>query len=126
MVAAPLATDKASRVRTMYATNVPVFGAHWANPNGTKGAPVAGDNQNPALFTYNDLMASTEHLDAYWFNYPTLQAGETIVGVYVDVNARYDAGTSSDVMRMKVDCVGNDGVYRSVARDASLVADSFR
>ncbi|MBK6734040.1 MAG: hypothetical protein IPG61_08095 [bacterium] len=115
----PVAADKAGRVLTMYATQMYRPDGHWANANGALGAPVANDNQNANLFAYNDVMGSTYLLRAEWFNVPALLPREVITGVYVDVNARYDAGTSANAMRLSADYIGTDGLYHRVARDAT-------
>jgi hypothetical protein len=112
----PVIADKAGRVLTMYAGSCWRVLAQWQNVNGALGAPGPNDNQNQNAFAYNDVMNSTDQLWARAFNPPAFLPGERITGVYVDVNARYDAGTSADTIRLFVDYPVN-GSYNTVARD---------
>lgn len=116
-VASPEEPGDSGRTLTMYVTDCLQYGTHWQNLRGLRGAPGPNDNQNVNAFAYNDVMSSAQRLWAYWFNYPTLQPGERITEVYVDVNARYDAGTSANTVRMYVGYFDAAGAYHEVARD---------
>lgn len=125
----PAVADKAGRVLTMYARDCWRLYADWQNVSGAVGQPGPNDNQNQNVFAYDEVMGSSDRLWSRGYRGFTLLPGERITGVYVDVNARYDSGTSANVVRLFVNYPLN-GTYPTVSRDAgwsqSSTDDAFR
>lgn len=73
----------------------------WFNESYAAGAPEA-DCQNASNYSTNDVTASADYLEVIAWNTLTLAANEIITQVQVDVDGRYDMGTSGDRFGMRV------------------------
>lgn len=122
--------DKATRIYRIYASDARRDGGtNWQNIRGLLGEPGTNDNQNENVFAYNDVMSSAEKVWCWFLNRPTLQPGERITAVYVDVFARYDSGSSNNRLRMFVrDARNTNVVYNndSPTWSQSSSDDNFR
>jgi len=122
---APPQTMTTGRVVHLFASYCTLLGStDWRNANGAVGAPGPNDNQDANAFAYNDIMGSRQSFWALTFDRLILQGGERITGVYVNVNARYDAGTSRNIIRLLVNYQNDAGQYVEITRDTATWSQS--
>lgn len=86
---------------TLYAITNNGDATDWLSDANVLGAPQA-DCQNANNYAHNEIRTSANYLEVIDFTSLVLAAGEAITGVFVDVNGRYDSGTSNNRFGLRV------------------------